>query len=156
MTYRDDSAKWELVKQFTVPGQPVGKGRPRFFKAGKGVRSYTPAKTKEYERAVGLMCPGRAISAGAPVRLRVLAVMKRPQSMMARRYGDGLLMCPKKPDADNILKACMDALNGVAYADDNQVTDAEVQTRYAERQGKPRTEIEIYTLNNTTPQDQER
>ena len=34
---------------FTVPGIPVGKGRPRFMKNG---HTYTPQKTREYENKV--------------------------------------------------------------------------------------------------------
>ena len=41
-----------------------------------------------------------------------------------------LLPC-KKPDIDNIAKAVLDALNGVAYGDDNQVTALEVSKHYA-------------------------
>lgn len=34
---------------FTVPGTPVGKGRPRFSRAAGLVRTYTPAKTAGWE-----------------------------------------------------------------------------------------------------------
>lgn len=35
--------------EFTVPGIPVGKGRPRFMKNG---HTYTPQKTRDYEGKV--------------------------------------------------------------------------------------------------------
>ena len=35
--------------EFTVPGIPVGKGRPRFKKDGN---TYTPQKTQDYEDKV--------------------------------------------------------------------------------------------------------
>ena len=41
-----------------------------------------------------------------------------------------LLPC-KKPDIDNIANAVLDALNGVAYGDDNLVTALEVSKHYA-------------------------
>lgn len=37
--------------EFTVPGIPVGKGRPRFTKDG---HAHTPGKTREYENKVVL------------------------------------------------------------------------------------------------------
>ncbi len=39
----------------------------------------------------------------------------------------------QKPDIDNLLKALMDSLNSVAYADDAQVTRVECSKRYAEQ-----------------------
>lgn len=45
---------------------------------------------------------------------------------------DGILKPAKKPDADNILKLGLDALNGVAYADDKQVISCECIKAYAE------------------------
>jgi Holliday junction resolvase RusA-like endonuclease len=36
----------------------------------------------------------------------------------------------KKPDADNIAKVILDALNGIAYRDDTQVVDLTVSMRY--------------------------
>lgn len=36
-----------------------------------------------------------------------------------------------KPDTDNISKIILDALNGLAYYDDNQVTDLTIYKLYA-------------------------
>ena len=47
----------------------------------------------------------------------------------------------KKPDIDNCLKAVMDALNGIAYNDDKQVTKNYVVKRWTT--GIERLEIEI-------------
>jgi Holliday junction resolvase RusA-like endonuclease len=40
---------------FTVYGEPVAKGRPRFAKRGNYVQTYTPVKTKSYEDEVRLL-----------------------------------------------------------------------------------------------------
>lgn len=44
----------------------------------------------------------------------------------------------KKPDIDNVVKAVLDALNGVAYRDDTQVIELHVRKSYSE---KPRVEV---------------
>jgi len=38
-----------LQIEFTVLGDPKGKGRPRFSRVGKFTKTYTDAKTKMYE-----------------------------------------------------------------------------------------------------------
>ena len=48
-----------------------------------------------------------------------------------RRKLSGLLKPTKKPDWDNIGKIVCDALNGVAYHDDAQITYSVVKKRYA-------------------------
>lgn len=40
--------------------------------------------------------------------------------------------CMVKPDCDNIAKAVLDALNGVAYHDDAQVTRVSIEKRWTE------------------------
>ena len=37
----------------------------------------------------------------------------------------------KKPDIDNIVKVVLDALNKLAFIDDNRVTKIEVEKRYS-------------------------
>lgn len=38
--------------EFTVPGKPVAKGRPRFARHGAHVRTFTPEATERYENLV--------------------------------------------------------------------------------------------------------
>ena len=48
---------------------------------------------------------------------------------------DGEIRPTKKPDVDNVLKAVMDALNGVWYLDDKQVVVGSVCKEYAPQDG---------------------
>lgn len=48
-----------------------------------------------------------------------------------------------KPDADNVTKLVMDALNGVAWVDDAQVTDLNVHKKYRYSDAPERTTVRI-------------
>lgn len=50
---------------------------------------------------------------------------KKKKSLINQGY-------PYKPDVDNIAKAILDSLNGIAYKDDSQVTCITVFKQYAE------------------------
>ena len=51
-------------------------------------------------------------------------------------------MFPKvKPDLDNVVKAVLDALNGVVYRDDAQVVNLVATKRYAT---EPRVEVYVF------------
>lgn len=105
-----------------IPGTPQGKGRPRFTRDG---HAYTPGKTREYEELVQWLYKlnGGEKMEGA-VWMEVYAYRTPPKSdskaECARKLA-GNAPCTTKPDADNIEKIIMDALNGVAYDDDAQV-----------------------------------
>ena len=66
--------------EFTVPGIPVGKGRPRFMKNG---HTYTPQRTRDYEDKV-VQCwkcqSGKGFAAGVPLRATVTAFFTVPKS----------------------------------------------------------------------------
>lgn len=109
---------------FTIPGEPVGKGRPKFTTIGGFGRAYTPAKTRKYEELVRLcylsQCKGQdKFSDDTPINVEVNAYFKRPKS---GHKNDVYVL--KKPDCDNILKICLDSLNGLAFRDDSQVAIA--------------------------------
>lgn len=47
----DNIVEDEAMRQikFSVPGQPFGKQRPKFSRAGQYVKTYTPDETVSYE-----------------------------------------------------------------------------------------------------------
>lgn len=119
---------------FTVNGEAIGKGRPRFFRG----HAVTPKKTREFEAAVRwnaklAMSRHELETTDRPVRVKVQAFYKvaasRPKSFK-RLIDEKLVPYDKKPDADNVIKAICDALNGVAYVDDKQVYSASCEKLY--------------------------
>ena len=126
---------------FTIPGQPRGKGRPKFSTRGGKVRTYTDAQTASYENLARLAC--QAAMAGASpltsaVELTVLIRLTPPQSASKKARADmlaGVVKPTKKPDFDNVVKAVLDGLNGVAFVDDAQVTWCNTGKVYAATAG---------------------
>lgn len=122
-----------------VPGDPVGKGRPRIGKRGNMAIMFTPQPTVDYENAVKreamLSMQGRELFAG-PVELKLEIYMPIPPSYSkkkAQAARDELMVPTKKPDGDNVIKAICDAFNGVVWVDDTQVVDYIVRKRFADR-----------------------
>lgn len=123
---------------FAIPGRPTGKGRPKFARRGDHVRTYTDAKTASYENKVALFAAnamqGRAMFDG-PICVSVLAHFAPPKSApKAQRAAmlDGTIYPTVKPDLDNCIKAVLDGLQGVAFADDVTVTWINAGKRYAD------------------------
>lgn len=126
---------------FTVPGHPVGKGRAKAARRGKFITMYTPQKTVSYEGLVAhsahVAMAGRELILGAvlvdlDIRLPIPESWSGKKKKMAL---DGLLMPTKKPDIDNIFKACADGMNNVVYKDDVQIVETSQRKRYAETPG---------------------
>lgn len=127
-----------MTVTFTIPGAPSGKGRPRFNRrTGKTRKPYTPQKTRDYEETVRECCrtvleapfpPDMALRCEIFAAFPVAPSDSKPKRQ--RKLAD-LLKPTKKPDWDNIGKIVCDALNGIAYHDDAQITCAVVKKRYA-------------------------
>lgn len=117
---------------FTILGKPVSKGRPRFSTAGGYVRSYTPAKTIEYENLVRMEWErsGAKKLEGA-ISANIICYFPIPKSVSKKkREAMHGTFYTKKPDCDNIAKIILDALNGIAYDDDSQVASLRVWKVY--------------------------
>lgn len=133
---------------FEIPGEPQGKGRPRFSCAGGRARSYTPEKTREYERAVSdcyTVKYGHLKLLG-PLAVKIIAYSSIPKSTSKKKRLEmlnGTIKNTKKPDVDNIAKAILDGLNGAAYEDDKQVCSLTVEKFFDER---PRVCVEITAI----------
>jgi len=126
---------------FTVPGQPVGKGRAKAARRGKFITMYTPEKTVNYESLVAhaahIAMGGRELIQGAvSVELDIRLPIPESWSIKKKMQAiQGLLMPTKKPDIDNIFKACADGMNSVVYKDDVQIVETKQRKRYAETPG---------------------
>lgn len=187
--------KYQVI-EFTIPGVPVAKGRPKFSTRGGYAQAYTPSKTtkaeqfvaiaflerncafaqlvdddtktilprrvldryksivqnggraqqdtesgtnvgRDTERAAALRDAGRTY--GIAVTLRFYCPIPSSFSKRKREQLRGQL-CLKKPDIDNYVKLVFDALNGIAWEDDNAVASLYAVKLYDEN---PRTEVYI-------------
>ena len=133
--------------KFTVNGVPVPKMRPVFRR--EDGRAYTPKKTLDYEALVR----DTAVDAMAgddpfdgAVRLDVGMYFPIPTSWTKKKQSEALngsLAHCTKPDGDNVYKSIADALIGVVYKDDGQITDGCFTKSYSEH---PRVEILVERL----------
>ena len=118
----------------TIPGEPVAKGRPKFFNG----HAITPTKTANYETLVKELYWAKF--AGKPmlqgqIKMTVRAYWTPPKNVSKRKRQamiDGIDRPTKRPDADNIAKAIADALNGMAYVDDSAIVDLRVLKYWGE------------------------
>jgi Holliday junction resolvase RusA-like endonuclease len=124
------------MANLTIPGRPVGKGRPRTTKTG---HIYTPPKTENYEAYVRLLWIQEfghdVMFPECAVGVQVFVNMAPPKSTSKKKRQDMLdhyIWPTKKPDADNVAKIVCDALNGLAYGDDKQIAALLVLKGYAE------------------------
>lgn len=120
--------------EFSVDGKPQGKARPRFNSYSHV--AYTPKNTRDYEKEIaeaftaagGVMLPDDAY-----VGISVKALFPIPQSWTKAKKIQVIMGTVKptvKPDVDNIIKAVLDGLNGVAYEDDKQVIHVSASKAY--------------------------
>lgn len=133
--------------QFTISGEPCGKGRPRFATVGGYVKTYTPKETVSYENLIKISYRMKygleRFGDTQPLMMCVKAYYSIPKSTSKKNRQlmlDKKIRPTKKPDWDNIGKIVADSLNGVAYRDDAQVVDALIRKYYSEN---PRVEITI-------------
>lgn len=125
--------------EFTVEGQPQGKARARTFydKRANKMRSITPQQTRSYEDVIrwSYNAAGGQYLGEAFISVKIMAFYPVPKSWSKKNREaalNGEILPTTKPDCDNIGKAVLDALNGVAYYDDKQVVRLCVGKRYGE------------------------
>ena len=118
---------------FSVPGEPVPQPRPRVTTRGGFGRAYVPHAHPVHAYRASLAAAAR--DAGAephdePVSVVIDLVFERPKSHMNK---SGVKpSAPRLPrvDLDNVGKAILDSLNGVAWGDDSQVQRLVIEKTY--------------------------
>lgn len=132
---------------FTIHGEPMGKQRPKATAIGGHARVYTPKNTVQYESKVisaykeiygdniAFPNPDEEVYATiiANFQLQKTHYGKRGINQSGLDKLSGKVNPTKAPDCDNVAKICLDALNGLAYHDDSQITALLVLKCYAEQ-----------------------
>jgi Holliday junction resolvase RusA-like endonuclease len=102
--------------RFFIPGKPEPKGRPRFTRSG---RTYTPLKTQEWENTVGLTAIQHKPTElwTGPIACGLVFQLPKPLKHPKKK----ILRHIVKPDLDNVIKAILDAMEGIIFKGDQQI-----------------------------------
>lgn len=119
------------------PFEPKPKGRPRMTKRG---RAYTPKKTHDYEKLIRDYYKENTTDYfDCAIRVRLVFYMPIPKSVSKKKQTlmeNGEIKCTTHTgDVDNLAKAVLDSLNGVAYEDDCLITQLHIKKKYGSSVG---------------------
>ena len=107
---------------------PIPKARPRVTRSG---HAYTPDKTAIYEKLLASSWNGGIVE-GKYLMASMRFGLPIPKSWSkSRRSLSDRRLHTSKPDLDNLVKAVLDALNGIAYADDAAIAAVMAEKIYA-------------------------
>ena len=121
---------------FIIDGVAVPKQRPRL----SGRVAYTPKKTRDYEERVRSAFRSSyygfvpVFMKGTPVKACIEIIQQIPKSWsnsktIKAERGE-IVPTSRNGDVDNIAKSILDALNGLVYEDDCQVTTLIIHKKY--------------------------
>lgn len=113
-----------------IPGEPIAQPRHKFRIMGKGKAAipvpYIPKShpVHAWKQAIALLYRanggGPKIDEG-PIEVSLGFVLLRPDSYTTKRGPNGREWHDRRPDSDNLCKAVLDALKGIAWHDDSQI-----------------------------------
>lgn len=132
-----------MTNYIIITGPITGKARPR-FNPQTGT-AYNPKSTKRYEELIKWCYKTQhgEYFHELPVDVTIIVEHSVPKNTpKAQRDAmlAGKIEPMKKPVIDNIAKIVLDALNGVAYKDDQQVVELNCRKRYA---AEPRLMVKV-------------
>ena len=133
---------------FEVSGIPVPQKQTRFTRSGI---AYNPSSgdIQKVQWQVRPNAPTEPLT--GPVEMHITFYLPMPQSASRRvkiQMLNEIILPTKKPDFDNLAYLVTNALKGIVYKDDAQITDCTIRKRYSD---KPRTVIKIIPIDDLQP-----
>jgi len=134
---------------FTVPGEPVGKGRVADMVRNGITMKVTPKKTRDYESMVAQLAKTEMLGLpllDGPIIMRIYAHYGIGASWSKTKKEDAITSKTrptKKPDLSNVIKAIEDACNGIVYKDDSAIVHLIATKAWS---NEPRVEVQIEML----------
>lgn len=118
-----------MTTTVTVPGVPAPQGSKRHV--GRGILVESSKAVGPWRERIAWFTAqaitSRTVTTGA-VAIRLDFVMPRPASTPKRTTPPAV----KRPDLDKLSRAALDAITGIAIADDSQVIELHATKRLAE------------------------
>ena len=126
--------------EIVVYGEPVPQGRPKFVRIGNHVHTYDPEKSRSYKQLVrfwvtqhlkkidgfkpyeNALCVDLTFYLGIPTSWSKQKRIQASQGVIRPIVRNG--------DIDNMVKAILDANNGLLWVDDAIITDLSARKRY--------------------------
>lgn len=129
-----------------VPGIPVPKGSAKAFlnkHTGRiAVMQSNRDRQKPWASLIGMIALQNNIKiSDSPISLKLGFQMPRPQSHYSKNKTGATLrptapaMHTSRPDLDKLIRCVKDALTGIAWRDDSQVSELTATKMYSERPG---------------------
>ena len=118
----------KTVYEFFISGEPKAQPRPRMTKTG---HVYTPDSAKEWKEIVsaGFVARRQPVIV-LPVRLTVCFYFPLPKRVKEQ---EGYFPHTSKPDADNLLKAVMDAMTDAGVWTDDALVFSSCAEKWYQR-----------------------
>lgn len=118
----------------------------------KGAMMYDPAKVKAFKILIGRIAKQQMTDnnykrfENVPLKMNVWFFRPLQKSLSKKEREKRIKhehLPIAKPDTSNYIKSFEDALNGIVWKDDSQITDIHAYKRYSEN---PRIELEIEAI----------
>ena len=136
--------------QFSIPGKPIAKKRPRFYRRGKFIGTYNDQRTEEGKFLTHVISElpkdFKAFERGVPLLITCTFVMPIPKSTSKKKRMEmieGKIHHTKRPDCDNLVKFVKDCCNEIVWHDDSQVVHIQAVKQYGRH---PSTEFYVTEL----------
>lgn len=132
--------------QFTIPGHTQAQERPRFSRAGKGVRTHDAPKSRAYKELVKLVAwqnkPLEPLQGALKLEVDVYLVPPKKYHTKPKQalIASGELRPTTKPDTDNLVKGIKDGMSKIIWVDDAQIVELVVRKFY---DMQPRAEVKV-------------
>ena len=155
VTGQYEAATSPVVLCISVPAIPVAMPRQRHrvvrTKAGRVfAQNYTPSDAPVHTFKATCRQAAAALYDGAPLAgplmVEILLLFPRPGRLRWKSRPMPRDWHQARPDAENCAKAVLDALTGLLWVDDKQVTDLRVQKCYAAGDEQPHVKIVVREL----------
>ena len=118
---------------FVIRAEPIAQGRPRLTTIGGMARAFDPKKSRDWKAYVAHLATDAMEDAGlstpmdGPLSVRIRFGFSLPKSQWRKRTPRPRQWHAKRPDIDNLYKGVIDAMEGIVFHRDSEISQVMAQ-----------------------------